>query len=77
MPERPRQRAGLILPEDSSEEELAHNWTLSEGDRTEVLRCRGEDNRRRFALQLCVLRQYGCFLDRWAKDKPSGPILFC
>jgi hypothetical protein len=44
---------------------LARDWTLSEADRTEVLRCRGDDNRRRFALQLCALRQYGRFLDRY------------
>jgi TnpA family transposase len=64
MPERRRQ-AGLSFPEDPSEEELARDWTLSEADRAEVLRCRGDDNRRRFALQLCVLRQHGCFLDRY------------
>jgi hypothetical protein len=64
MPERQRQR-GLTLPEDPSEEELARNWTLSEADHAEVLRCRGDHNRRRFALQLCVLRQYGRFLDRY------------
>src|SRR6516164_7071281 len=68
MPERQRQR-GLTLPEDPSEEELARNWTLSEADRAEVQRCRGDDNRRRFALQLCVLRQYGRFLDRY-QDVP-------
>ena len=55
MPERRRQ-PGLTFPEDPSEEELARGWTLSEDDRTEVLPCRGDDNRRRFALQLCVLK---------------------
>jgi TnpA family transposase len=60
-----RRRAGLTLPQDPSEEELARDWTLSESDRVEVLRCRGDDNRRRFALQLCVLRQHGRFLDRY------------
>jgi TnpA family transposase len=64
MPERQRQ-AALTLPEDPSEEELARDWTLSETDRAEVLRCRGDDNRRRFALQLCVLRHYGRFLDQY------------
>lgn len=64
MAERRRQ-TGLSLREDPSEEELARDWTLSEADRVEVLRCRGDDNRRRFALQLCVLRQYGRFLDRY------------
>lgn len=59
-------RQGLMLPEDPGEEELARDWTLSEADRTEVLRCRGDDNRRRFAIQLCVLRQYGTFLDSYA-----------
>jgi hypothetical protein len=59
MPE--RRRPGLVLPADPSEEELARNWTLSEADRAEVWRCRGDDNRRRFSVQLCVLRQYGCF----------------
>jgi hypothetical protein len=34
------------LPEEPSEEELARDWTLSEADRVEVLRCRGDDNRR-------------------------------
>jgi hypothetical protein len=68
MSERQR-RAGLPLPEDPSEEELARDWTLSEANRPEVLRCRGDDNRRRFALQLCVLRQHGRFLDRY-QDAP-------
>jgi TnpA family transposase len=64
MPEG-RRPSGLTLPEDPSEEELARDWTLSESDRAEVLHRRGDDNRRRFALQLCVLRQYGRFLDRY------------
>jgi site-specific recombinase XerD len=61
----PRQvrRSGVILPEDPSDEELARNWTLSESDQREVLLCRGEENRRRFALQLCVLRWYGRLLE--------------
>jgi hypothetical protein len=60
-PTTPRRRE-LVLPEDPSEEELARNWTLTEADNAQVARCRGDDNRRRFALQICVLRQYGRFL---------------
>ena len=60
-------RASTALPEDPSEEELARDWTLSESDRAEVLRCRGNDHRRRFAVQLCVLRQYGRFLEDYAQ----------
>ena len=55
--------SGVRLPEDPSDEGLARNWTLSESDKREVLLCRGEENRRRFALQLCVLRDYGRFLE--------------
>jgi hypothetical protein len=56
-------RSGVMLPEDPSDEELARNWTLSESDKSEVLQCRGEEKRRWFALQLCVLRGYGRFLE--------------
>jgi hypothetical protein len=52
----------VLLPVDPSEEELAGDLSLSEADKTEVRQCRGDDNRRRFALQLCVLRKYGRFL---------------
>ena len=62
---RSRRQSRLTLPEDSGEEELARDWTLSEVDRGEVLRCRGDDNRRRFAIQLCVLRRYGTFLESY------------
>jgi TnpA family transposase len=65
-----RRSVALPLPEDLGEEELARNWTLSEADRAQVLRCRGDDNRRRFAVQLCVLRHYGRFL----KDFASVPV---
>jgi TnpA family transposase len=56
----------LVLPEDPTDEELGRHWTLSEADKHEVLRCRGEDNRRRFALQLCALRTYGRFVPNQA-----------
>jgi hypothetical protein len=53
----------VLLPEDPGEEELAWNWTLSEADKREATQCRGDENRRRFALQLCVLRRYGRLLE--------------
>jgi Domain of unknown function (DUF4158) len=52
----------ILLPEDPSLEELAQCWTLSARDKEEVMRCRGDANRRRFAVQLCTLRNYGRFL---------------
>jgi hypothetical protein len=62
--ERPSRRRArfFILPGDPSPEELAQAWTLSERDKAEVLRCRGDAERRRFAMQLCGLRVYGRFL---------------
>lgn len=53
------------LPPDLSDEELAQNWTLSEQDLEEVIRCRGDSNRRRFAVQLCCLRNTGRFLESY------------
>lgn len=59
----PRRRLpALVLPDDPSPEELLRYWTLSDRDRAEVLQCRGEAQRRRFAVQLCALRAYGRFL---------------
>ncbi len=49
-------------PADPSEDELARHWNLSPADLAEIARCRGPDHRRRFALQLCMLRGYGRFL---------------
>jgi len=56
-----RRTPSLILPEAPGPEELLQFWTLSARDRAEVMRCRGEANRRRFAVQLCTLRAYGRF----------------
>jgi len=56
----------LVLPEDPTDEDLVQHWTLSEADTREVLRCRGADNRRRFALQLCARRTYGRFVPNQA-----------
>ena len=59
----PRRRSpSVVLPEDLSQEELAQYWTLSASDRAEVMRCRSDATRRRFAVQLCTLRLYGRFL---------------
>jgi hypothetical protein len=55
VPARRRYRAALSLPADPSDEELARDWTLSAADKVEIQGCRGDDNRLRFALQLCVL----------------------
>src|SRR5260370_8038526 len=62
--EKPSRRSipPLLVATDPSPEDLVHSWTLSARDQVEVLRCRGEANRRRFAVQLCTLRAYGRFL---------------
>jgi hypothetical protein len=54
----------FLLPEDPSPEELAQHWTLSPQDKAEVLQCRRDAQRRRFAVQLCTLRTYGRFLPK-------------
>ena len=58
------------FPLDPSDEELARDWTLTVEDLVEIRRCRGEDNRHRFALQLCALRALG----RFADDCESVPV---
>lgn len=55
-------RRDVELPQDPSDEELARDWSLSTEDRGAVLRCRGDDKRLSFALQLCVVRRFGRFL---------------
>lgn len=62
----PRRKA-FVLPKDPTGEELAFDWTLSEADKARVLQHRGDGNRRRYAVQLCVLRKYGRFVDSYAK----------
>jgi Domain of unknown function (DUF4158) len=61
-----QRRHPVDLPEDPTEEELARDWALSAEDREEALRCRGEASRLQFAVQLCVVRRYGRFLDDYA-----------
>ncbi|MGH7122127.1 MAG: Tn3 family transposase [Acetobacteraceae bacterium] len=58
------------LPANPSEDELARHWSLTAADLAEVARCRGDDHRRRFALQLCMLRAHGRFLD----DYRAAPL---
>jgi TnpA family transposase len=53
----------FVLPEDPSNEELAFDWTLSKEDKVQVFKRRGDNNRRRFAVQLRILRKYGRFLE--------------
>ena len=53
----------LTLPAEPSEDDLARHWSLTSADLAEIARCRGADHRRRFALQLCMLRAHGRFLD--------------
>jgi hypothetical protein len=55
----------VLLPADPGEEELARDFSLSETDKRETRSCRRDDHRRRFALQLCVLRKTGRFLDSY------------
>ena len=55
----------FVLPNNPTDEELAFDWTLSEEDKTQILAHRGDDNRRRYAVQLCVLRKYGRFLNNY------------
>jgi hypothetical protein len=41
---------------DPSEDELAQDRSLSPTDLREIRHCRGADHKRRYALQLCMLR---------------------
>jgi hypothetical protein len=56
----PRQRRNpVVFPEDPTDDELARDWTQSEADRAEVLRCRTNHHRLSFAIPLQVLRAQG------------------
>jgi len=59
-----------MLPPDPSEDDLARHWSLTPADLAAIAGCRGPDQRRRFALQLCVMRLHGRFLD----DYRHAPI---
>jgi Domain of unknown function (DUF4158) len=64
---RPRTRGHSAPAADISEDELARDWTLSAEDVVEIAQARGPDHRRRFALQLCTLRNQGRFLDDYRR----------
>tara|TARA_R110000868_G_scaffold173894_1_gene410305 strand:- start:4851 stop:5240 length:390 start_codon:yes stop_codon:yes gene_type:complete len=49
------------LPQDFSDEEMARDWTLSDGDIREVGKYR-RNSRLFMAIQLCAMRLYGRFL---------------
>jgi hypothetical protein len=66
----PRLRRRIALPSEPTEDELARNWSLTPADLAEISRCRGDGHRRRYALQLCMLRTYGRFLD----DYQQAPL---
>ena len=58
---KPRYRLAALA--DPSEDELARHWSLTQADLAVIAECRGPDHCRRFALQLCMLRAHGRFLD--------------
>jgi hypothetical protein len=66
----PQARRRLPIPDDPSEDELARHWNLTPADLAVITVCRGPDHRRRFALQLCMLRAHGRFFD----DYRHAPI---
>jgi hypothetical protein len=63
-------RRRMAVPADPSEDELVQHWSLTPADLAVIAECRGADHHRRFALQLCMLRVHGYFLD----DYRHAPI---
>ena len=53
----------IALPQEFSDEEMARDWTLSEGDREEIGKYR-KSYRLYIAIQLCAVRLYGRFLNQ-------------
>jgi TnpA family transposase len=56
----------MYMDKEPGEERLVADWTLTLEDMFEVEKCRGESNRRWFAIQLCFLRNEGRFLEDFA-----------
>lgn len=61
---RPR---NISLPDDPTNDELARDWSLSNSDQDETNKCRGKEHKLRFAIQLCILRKHGRFLESYGK----------
>ncbi len=55
----------MFMDNEPGEERLVADWTLTLEDVFEVEKCRGESNRRWFAVQLCFLRNEGRFLEHF------------
>ncbi len=53
----------MFMDNEPGEERLVADWTLTLEDMFEVEKCRGESNRRWFAVQLCYLKNEGRFLE--------------
>jgi Domain of unknown function (DUF4158) len=65
-------RPAVLLSPHPSDEELAFDWTLSEGDIAFILtNPRGPENLCRLAVQLCVLRKHGRFLANYLQVSPA------
>ena len=56
----------MFMDNEPGEERLVADWTLTLEDMFKVEKCRGESNRRWFAVQLCYLRNEGKFLEDFA-----------
>ena len=52
----------ISLPQNFSDEEMARDWTLLEGDQQEIERYR-KSFRLYIAIQICAVRLYGRFLN--------------
>jgi hypothetical protein len=65
----------MFMDNEPGEERLVADWTLTLEDVFEVEKCRGESNRRWFAVQLCFLRNEGRFLEEFT-DFPIKTINF-
>ena len=61
----------ISLPQNFSDEEMARDWTLLEGDRQEIERYR-RDSRLYIAIQICAVRLYG---QSWPRPPGSSALL--